>query len=232
MVPVTITLPPFATPGTPVLLQMRVWDNMGGTASTWAQAQSNPSVPRGSSLAWSVTAPSGTPPPATSPMAGLRSFNLCLPPQPPTIVTQPVSQVVSPGAPVSFSVVATGDETLHYQWKFKGTPIQDATGTAYSIAHAGPEHVGTYIVSVTNDVESKDSQPASLSLLGLHVCAVITLDGPVGTEYRIEYSPEMAEPPVWSSLETVTLAATPFHYIDWGSPGAARRYYRIVQLLP
>lgn len=232
VIPVTVTVPGIPA-GSAIMLQMRVWDNLGGIVVNWAQVQSLPTVPRGKSQLWVVTVPSGTPPPATSPMAGLRSFNLCLPPQPPTIVTQPVSQVISPGAPASFSVVATGAGTLHYLWKLGGAPIQGAPDAAiYSIPHAGPEHVGTYTVTVTDNVGSTDSRPATLSLQDLHVCAVITINGPVGTEYRIEYSPEMAAPPVWSWLATVTLQTAPLHYIDWGCSGAARRYYRVVQLMP
>jgi hypothetical protein len=49
-------------------------------------------------------------------------------PDGPTITTQPQSQTVAPGAPVTFTVVAEGTGTLLYQWAKDGVDIADATG--------------------------------------------------------------------------------------------------------
>ena len=162
-------------------------------------------------------------------MAGLRSFNLCVQIAPPTITSQPLSQVVAMDAPVSFSVQAKSDGPLSYQWLFNGMPIPGQTASVYSIAHADASHVGSYVVKVSNAGGSIDSVPATLSLFGLHVAAVITIDGPIGTHYRIDYSPELATPPAWTVLTNVTILSSPWHVIDWDSARKPKRFYRAVQ---
>ena len=70
-------------PGTPATLQVRVWDNQGGTISTWDMA-------RGLGVASGVSLLFDSPPLASSMeptvnLTGLRSFNIHLPSSPPVI---------------------------------------------------------------------------------------------------------------------------------------------------
>ena len=53
---------------------------------------------------------------------------------PPTVTLQPVSSSVTEGQPASFSVAATGDAPLAYQWQRNGVDIVGATATSYTIA--------------------------------------------------------------------------------------------------
>src|SRR5215469_15424422 len=55
-------------------------------------------------------------------------FNGNLPPQ---ITTQPQSQTVVLGQPVTFTVAATGTDPLSYQWQRNGSPVSGATSTSY-----------------------------------------------------------------------------------------------------
>ena len=48
----------------------------------------------------------------------------------PTITTQPASQTVTEGATATFSVVASGQGTLTYQWRRGGTAISGATSSS------------------------------------------------------------------------------------------------------
>jgi len=86
---------------------------------------------------------------------------------PPTITTQPVAQSVNYNSPVTFSVVATGDPTLNYQW-YKGTnpgtdpPIASATGASYTIPHLLMTDAGSYYVTIINGIGSATSSPAAL----------------------------------------------------------------------
>lgn len=68
----------------------------------------------------------------------------------PTIITQPSSKTVSPGATVSFSVIASGTAPLTYQWRNNGANIFGANGSTYTIASAGVGNTGSYTVLVTN----------------------------------------------------------------------------------
>jgi hypothetical protein len=94
---------------------------------------------------------------STSSTAALQVTSASTPPSPsgaPTITTQPQSQTVNPGAAVTFTVAATGNAPLTYQWQKDTAPIAGATGTNYTIASAyGTDH-GTYSVVVTNNAGS------------------------------------------------------------------------------
>jgi hypothetical protein len=59
--------------------QLRAWDNVGGTITSWAAAMANPAIAQGSSALFTVPAPLGlgtVPPPN---LVGLTSFNLVVP---------------------------------------------------------------------------------------------------------------------------------------------------------
>ena len=51
----------------------------------------------------------------------------------PSITQHPASQTVAPGAPVTFSVRASGQGTLRYQWQRNGANISGATSQDYTI---------------------------------------------------------------------------------------------------
>lgn len=69
----------------------------------------------------------------------------------PVIGTDPVSQFVKVGDPVSFTIAATGPG-LKYQWKKNGVNIAGATTATYSIAAAALTSAGNYQCAVTNAV--------------------------------------------------------------------------------
>ena len=56
--------------------------------------------------------------------------------QAPTITTHPSTQTVSVGAPVTFSVAASGSPPLSYQWQQNGVDIAGATSMSYTLATA------------------------------------------------------------------------------------------------
>lgn len=84
-----------------------------------------------------------------------------------TITTPPSSQNVSPGQPVSLSVIATGTGTITYQWQKDGVDIPGSTANNYNIASAQPWHVGDYRVKVTDTGGTATSNLAALSLVGI-----------------------------------------------------------------
>ena len=84
----------------------------------------------------------------------------------PSIVVQPRSVAVFPGADVSFSVDATGTQPLKYQWLFNGTPMAGAIDSVLSISNAGRDgNAGAYSVTVSNKHGSVTSQAATLKLV-------------------------------------------------------------------
>jgi hypothetical protein len=83
----------------------------------------------------------------------------------PGIGTQPVSQDVFVGQPVTFSVSAVaGSAPFGYQWRKDGTLIAGATSSVLFMGSAGYADAGNYDVVVTNQVGSVTSLPATLTI--------------------------------------------------------------------
>ena len=83
---------------------------------------------------------------------------------PPQILRQSESQVVSPGALVSFFVVAANTRLLTYQWRFNGTDLLGATNDAFLLQNVGATNEGQYSVVLVNPSGSVTSAPAALIL--------------------------------------------------------------------
>ncbi|MBK8915482.1 MAG: immunoglobulin domain-containing protein [Phycisphaerales bacterium] len=82
----------------------------------------------------------------------------------PSITSQPDSETVCVGSPVTFSVTATGTEPLSYQWRKGGVDIGGANGSSLNIASASVGDVGNYTVFISNACGNTTSAIASLSV--------------------------------------------------------------------
>ena len=81
------------------------------------------------------------------------------------ITAQPVSESVALGQTASFSVVATGNGTLSYQWKKGGTAITGATAASYTTpATASSDNGALFTVAVTDSTGSVLSNAATLTV--------------------------------------------------------------------
>lgn len=85
----------------------------------------------------------------------------------PAIIQQPVSRTVVPGVAVGFTVVATGDAPLRFQWRKNGIEIERATGDTFTIAAAQVADQGTYDVVISNAGGTATSAAAVLSVNNL-----------------------------------------------------------------
>jgi uncharacterized repeat protein (TIGR01451 family) len=98
-------------------------------------------------------------------------------PVPPSITADPVSVVVTEPAPASFTVGASGDAPLAYQWRRNGADIPGATGSTYVL---DPTAVGdsgsTFDVVVINGAGSATSAAALLTVNPAPVAPSITTD--------------------------------------------------------
>lgn len=83
---------------------------------------------------------------------------------PPSIATQPQSQTVSAGNSATFTIGASGDAPLAYQWRKNNSPIGGAIGTSYTINNASSSDIASYSVVVTNNVGSATSGNAILTV--------------------------------------------------------------------
>ncbi len=83
---------------------------------------------------------------------------------PPSIMTQPQSQIATEGNTVNFSVNATGTLPLGYQWQFNSTNLAGATDAALTLTSVTTNQGGPYAVTITNAAGSTSSQPAVLTV--------------------------------------------------------------------
>ncbi len=125
----------------------------------------------------------------------------------PTITTQPASQSINTGSPVTFSVVATGSPSPTYQWKKSGTNIGGATSASYTIASVQTGDEGSYTVTVTNGAGSVTSSVATLT---------------VNTAPTITTQP-VSQTAIVGSPVTFTVSATgsPSPTYQWGKDGTS-----------
>jgi Bacterial Ig domain/Immunoglobulin domain len=82
----------------------------------------------------------------------------------PTIATQPVSQTVTAGANVTFTVGATGTAPLSYQWQFNSVNISGATSSSLTLTSVTSANAGSYRAIVSNSAGSATSAAATLTV--------------------------------------------------------------------
>lgn len=145
---------------------------------------------------------------------------------PPRIDQQPTSQVVLAGDQAVFSVTASGPE-LAFQWFQDAVAIAGATSPTLVVPSVGASGIGKYTVTVSNRAlpGGLSSTAASLGLYHLETCAVITLAGPVGERYVVEWSDGL-QPGRWQVLTNVALPQSPFVIVDFDSTHARHRFYK------
>ena len=91
--------------------------------------------------------------------------------QEPLITTQPLSQTICVGGPVTFSVAADtrGGGDLGYQWKKGGTPISGATNASLAINTVSAMDAADYTVVVSNSCGFIESDVAKLMVQAVTV---------------------------------------------------------------
>lgn len=88
---------------------------------------------------------------------------------PPVIIQQPMSQLVSPGATVTFSCQATSLLPMTNQWYKNGVPLPNQTGATLTLNNVQTGMSGSYSVVVGNNAGKTNSAVANLSVETLGV---------------------------------------------------------------
>ncbi len=145
----------------------------------------------------------------------------------PQVVSGPVSLNAALNGAASFRVLVSGTTPITYQWQLDGKDLAGATASTLALDNLSPPNSGKYTVVIRNAWGSVTSAPATLTLFGdLKMYAGITLAGPVGTRFEIEFTEDVSDPVEWVHLGAVDLPASPYVFIDFDSPGKKHRYYR------
>jgi hypothetical protein len=145
----------------------------------------------------------------------------------PNIRVQPANQAVPAGGNATFSVLATGNPTLTYQWRLNTNFISTATNAMLVITNVDSSKLGFYDVIVTDPSGSITSSVARLNLPGLaiEILPGITVQGVVGANTRIEWSGDLSQ---WNVLTNFTLPTSPLQLVDWTASGQPHRFYRVI----
>ncbi|MBL9170576.1 MAG: lamin tail domain-containing protein [Verrucomicrobiales bacterium] len=75
----------------------------------------------------------------------------------PTLVQAPADLRVAPGSSSGFSVLATGQGVLRYQWYFENSLIPGATGSTFPLNAIQPAAAGVYRVTVSDQLGTKSA---------------------------------------------------------------------------
>ncbi|HUK84011.1 MAG TPA: LamG-like jellyroll fold domain-containing protein [Verrucomicrobiae bacterium] len=83
----------------------------------------------------------------------------------PTILAPPVDQIVNRGLDATFSVTASSQTTLSYQWRFNGADLSGANNSSLTLSNVQSGQAGTYDVRVSNASGNTLSSGAVLTVL-------------------------------------------------------------------
>ena len=154
----------------------------------------------------------------------------------PAITDQPLSQSVLAGSNAIFTVGATGDPTLAYQWRFYGTNLVGATNSSLNINNVQTAATGSYFVVVTNASGSVTSAVAALTIKLTPVIAgaavtnqtfQITCTGSPLESYLVLAKTNLADP-IWLPIGTnVTDSDGVYIFTDAGFTNFRSRFYRL-----
>ncbi len=95
---------------------------------------------------------------------------------PPSVTTQPISQLVTAGTDVMITVTADGSQPLNYQWRFNGTNLPGAIAASLPLPNVQLNQAGSYSVVIANDVGSVVSSNAVLAVAEEPTAPLITLE--------------------------------------------------------
>jgi hypothetical protein len=131
-----------------------------------------------------------------------------------------------------FSVAASGQATLEYQWKFNGVEIPSAISPTLTLANVSAAQTGSYSVVISNGAGTTNSVAAILSVIPPDAAAILSspvetgsqfsfvVTGINGTNYVVQASADLIN---WISLQT---NASPFTFVDNNLSGSSQRFYR------
>ena len=153
---------------------------------------------------------------------------------PPVIINEPVSQVVSLGTNVTFSVGVGGTTPFQYQWRFMGTDLLNATNAVLSLTNVQPAAQGAYQVTVTNLAGAVTSALVTLTIESPTILLQnverlpngyvrMTLSGVPNRDHAIEISPNLTN---WTTLGTIFYTNGLMPFEDATVSGTTHRFYR------
>jgi hypothetical protein len=157
---------------------------------------------------------------------------------PPVLTNSPLSQIVEPGANVTFTAGASGSAPLYYRWQFQGADIANATNSSLSLLNVQLANQGEYRVTVTNlvgSVSSTATLTVGTALISLRDAewlgnglVRLKLSGVPNRTHAIEVSPNLIN---WTTLGTIFYTNGLMPFEDGTASALTNRFYR-ARLIP
>lgn len=155
--------------------------------------------------------------------------------RPPTITGSPSNRTNEVGASATFTVNATGQGTLFYQWQKNASAIPNATNATYTIPSVANADSGSYRCQVWNFMGAQRSAAATLTVPTTNPPAIsgssyangifqLQVAGDVGPNYVIQVSTNLTD---WDSLFTTNPVAMPFLWSDPSASNFPARFFRV-----
>jgi hypothetical protein len=152
---------------------------------------------------------------------------------PPVLTNLPQSQVVEPGANVTFNAGAAGSGPLSYRWQFQGTDLPGATNPSLSLTNVQLANQGQYRVIVTNQIASATATATltvgtpNIVLQDIQWLANGTvrmkLSGVPNRNHVIEISATLSN---WTTLDTLFYTNGLMPFLDPTVSTTTNRFYR------
>ncbi|MBI5380517.1 MAG: immunoglobulin domain-containing protein [Opitutae bacterium] len=139
------------------------------------------------------------------------TFNIAAVVGVPAITGHPQNATVTAGGNATFTVTATGNAPLAYQWRKDGTTISGATTSTYALTGVTATAAGAYSVVVSNSLGSATSNNATLTVNPLAVAPPTITAAPRSLTIV---------PGGTVALQTIATGAAPLAY-QWRKGGVA-----------
>ena len=148
----------------------------------------------------------------------------------PRITGHPESRTICLGQSASFTVAATGNGPLRYQWLFNDFPMPGQTNATLTLTNVQAASTGSYRAIVSNPSGSATSAPAVLIFsdpcLEIAMYAGVEVNGVRGGTYIVSYTTNPGDNAIWTPIATNTLTTAEWFYIYRESSAAEKRFYR------
>jgi hypothetical protein len=148
----------------------------------------------------------------------------------PEITSSPTTYAAS-GEPFSFQVTAINNPD---NFSATSLPAWAILNNLTGLITGTPPAVGTNVVQISaNNAAGSDTKPLTIIIELFTLAAgraggatTLTLSGPTGRQYVVDYVNALSASNAWQTLSNFTLSSSPFTLFDPGSSNAVMRFYR------
>jgi hypothetical protein len=107
--------------------------------------------------------------------------------------------------------------------------IAGANTNFLHLASVGPDDAGEYRTVFNFGCGCADQiGEAGITVIGMDASRGLTLNGPNGGKYRVDYLDQLGGTNAWQTLTNIVLSTGSASGIDTGFPNSTQRYYRVV----